>query len=415
MTVAHVLRKYNPAEWGGTETAVKHLLDGLAQLDVRGVVHAPKLARLPEHDPIGEAGHPIKRYRAFVPVLNLSEEQRAQLVAIGGNLMSFELLFSLCCARDLSVIHAHTLNRIGGIGLTAARIRRLPFIVTIHGGVLDLPKSVQQTLNAPLEGGYEWGKMLGVLLRSRKVLREADAIITCNPREAALQQEKFPDKCIVVQPHCVPIDQYRQDQRSKAIEAFPTLQNRKIILVVGRIDPVKNQGWVLVQMPEILKQHPDAVLVLAGACTDELYGKALRKEVRRTGLEDNVLFTGGLPPADPRLIGLLQLASCVVVPSLSETFGLVILEAWAAGAPVLSTRNSGALSLVRSGENGCLFSLDDLPDFLRQLDDVLKHPEQARELARGGNRLAAEEYDTLLLAGRMKRLYEDLIREKTRP
>lgn len=412
MTVAHILRKYNPAEWGGTESAVKQLLDGLKQLQVNGTIYCPKLEVPPTRDPMAEAGHPIKRYRAFVPVLNLSEEQRAQLVSIGGNLMSFDLPAYLACARGLSVIHTHALNRIGGIALSAARLRRVPLVVTIHGGVLDLPKSVQQTLSAPLEGGYEWGKIFGVLLRSRKVLELADAIVTCNPREAELQREQFPNKRIVVQPHGVPMRSYSQDCRARALDAFPTLANHKLLLMVGRIDPVKNQGWVLVQMPEILKRHPDAVLVLAGACTDELYGKALRKEVRRLGIENKVLFTGGIPPGDPRLIGLMQGAAGVIVPSLSETFGLIILEAWAAGAPVLSTPNSGARALIRPGENGGLFSLDEPEEFHRQIDGLLNAPERARAQARRGTELAAKEYDTVILAGRMKRLYEELIAEK---
>jgi starch synthase len=412
MRVAHILRKYNPAEWGGTETAVKDLLDGLKQLDVLGDVYCPKLKQPPHRDPLAEAGHGIERYHAFTPVWNLSEEQRARLIAIGGNLMSLDLLVSLYAARGLSLVHTHALNRIGGIALTAARLRRVPLVVTIHGGVLDLPKCVQQTLSAPLEGGFEWGKIFGVLLRSRKVLQNADAIVTCNPREAALQREKYPRQRVVVQPHGVPIAKYREDFRARSLDAFPALGHRRIILVAGRIDPVKNQGWVLVQMPRILQRHPDALLVLAGPCTDELYGKALRKEVRRLGIENHVWFTGGLPPGDPRLIGLMQSAATVIVPSLSETFGLIILEAWAAGAPVLSTPNSGALSLVRPGENGAMFTLEDVADFHRQLNDVLNHPERARELAQRGHQLAAAEYDTQVLAGRMKRLYEELIREK---
>src|SRR5690606_28795370 len=124
-------------------------------------------------------------------------------------------------------------------------------------------------------------------------------IVTCNPKEAALQKEAFPGKRIIVQPHGVPIAKFRDDFRSSALDAFPTLVNRKVILVAGRIDPVKNQGWVLAQMPEILRAHPDAILVFAGPCTDELYGKALRKEVRRLGVGTRVLFTGGLPPGDP--------------------------------------------------------------------------------------------------------------------
>jgi starch synthase len=412
MHVAHILRKYNPAEWGGTETAVKLLLDGLKHEGVSGTVYAPRLDQMPVRDPLREAGHKVRTYRAFIPVLNLSDEQRAQLIAIGGNLMSFDLFVKLAMQKGLSVIHTHALNRIGGIGLTVAGMRRIPLVVTIHGGVLDLPRSVQQTLSAPLEGGYEWGKIFGILLRSRDVLKRADAIVTCNPKEADLQRERFPHKRILVQPHGVPIAKYVEDHRKEALDAFPTLGRQKLILIVGRIDPVKNQGWVLVQMPRILHKHPDAVLVLAGACTDELYGKALRKEVRRLGIENKVLFTGGLPPGDPRLIGLMQSASVVVVPSLSETFGLIILEAWAAHAPVISTRTSGAISLVRENENGHLFDLNREEEFDLALQRLLESPAHARRIGESGHALAGQEYDSLLLARRMKALYEELIREK---
>jgi alpha-maltose-1-phosphate synthase len=412
MHVAHVLRKYNPAQWGGTETVILQLLDGLRAQGVSGSVYAPKLEHGTQSDPLRDAGHAVRRYRAVVPVLNLSEEQRNQLVAVGGNLMSFDLPARLMGERNLSVVHTHALNRIGGIALTVAKLKRIPLVVTIHGGVLDLPKSVQQTLSAPLEGGFEWGKMFGAVFGSRDVLKEAAAIITCNPREAALQQEKFPNKRVMVQPHGVPIAKYEKDCRGLALDAFPTLANRKIILIVGRIDPVKNQGWVLVQMPRILERHPDAVLVIAGACTDELYGKALRKEVRRLGIEQKVLFTGGLPPGDARLIGLMQSASVVVVPSLSETFGLIILEAWAAGAPVISSRTSGALSLVREEENGHLFNIEREDEFHGAVDRVLNDPAHARRMAESGHQLTAREYDTFVLSKRIKSLYEEITRGK---
>src|SRR5687768_14223999 len=173
MRVAHVLRKYNPAQWGGTETAVKQLLDGLKDQGVAGTVYAPRLEQTPLHDPIREGGHELKRYRAFIPVVNIAEEQRAQMIAIGGNLMSFDLFTGLLGQRELDVVHTHALNRIGGIARTVAKVRKVPLVVTIHGGVLDLPKSVQQTLSAPLEGGYEWGKVFGAVFKSREVLSQA--------------------------------------------------------------------------------------------------------------------------------------------------------------------------------------------------------------------------------------------------
>ena len=52
MRVAHILRKYNPAEWGGTETAVKQLLDGLREQGVSGTVYCPKLEEPTRRDPL---------------------------------------------------------------------------------------------------------------------------------------------------------------------------------------------------------------------------------------------------------------------------------------------------------------------------------------------------------------------------
>ena len=89
--------------------------------------------------------------------------------------------------------------------------------------------------------------------------------------EARLLREKFPGKRIVVQPHGVPLEIYQQDRREQALEAFPQIRGKQVLLCVGRIDPIKNQSWLVEQAPEILRRHPEAVLVLAGACTHEEY------------------------------------------------------------------------------------------------------------------------------------------------
>jgi glycosyltransferase involved in cell wall biosynthesis len=410
MRAAHILRKYNPAQWGGTETAVLQLANGLREHGVESKFFAPALEEAPKNDPLAAAGHEVKRYNAIVPVAGISEEQRAQLVSVGGNLVSFDLIWRLF-REPVDVIHSHALNRIGGTGLTVARFRKLPFVVTIHGGVLDLPKKVQEQLAEPLKGGMEWGKILGAPLRSRKVLPEADAILTCNKREAALLGEKYPGKRIVVQPHGVPLARFEIDQTATALAAFPQLREGPYLLILGRIDPTKNQGWVLEQFPNILRRHPEMMLVFAGACTDEQYGKSLKKEARRAGVEDRVTFAGALPPGDARLVGLLQGAAAVVVPSLSETFGLVILEAWAAKRPVVTTDTSGALDLVVDGCNAEVFRLAEAAGFHEALDRILTNPAHARELGRRGFE-RAREFDTIRLAGRIRDLYAELAEEK---
>ena len=388
MRVAHILRKFNPAEWGGTETAVKRLLDGLRFHGTESVVYCPRLNETTGGggcaDPLTAAGHRVERFRACVPVWRISEGQRRQLVSVGGNLMSFDLPWRLQYAAGLSVIHTHAMNRLGGIAARVARVRKLPLVVTIHGGALDLPAAVRDKLAEPLRGGIEWGKLFGWLLGSRQVLARADAILTCNRREAELLTEKYPDKIIFSQPHGVPCDEYQADHRSDALALCPHLAGRKVLLAVGRIDPVKNQAWLVQQLPRALQRHPELRLVLAGACTDEAYGKQLKKEVRNSGLDSWVTLTGGLPPGSPALVGLFQLANVVAVPSLSETFGLVILEAWAGGTPVLSTNTSGAADLLQEGENGRLFDLGHPDSFHAALDEALTQPDRARQMAREG-------------------------------
>ncbi|HTG45314.1 MAG TPA: glycosyltransferase, partial [Verrucomicrobiae bacterium] len=85
---------------------------------------------------------------------------------------------------------------------------------------------------------------------------------------------------------------------------------------------------------------------------------------------------------------------------------------WGAKAPVISTRTSGALSLVQENENGHLYDLERLEQFYHALDKTLDSPAHARQIAENGHLLAKQEYDTLLLTRRMKDLYEELIREK---
>jgi glycosyltransferase involved in cell wall biosynthesis len=412
MRVVHLLRKLNPAQWSGTEMALQRLFDGLRSQGIDSVVYCPQIESEGPPDPLVTSGFHVQRFRAFVPILGLSRQRRRQLISVGGNLMSFDLISSLWRERSASVIHTHTLGRIGGIGLTIAKQRQLPFVVTIHGGVLDLPEQIKQSFNSPVDHGWEWGKLLGLLFQSHRLFCDADAILTCNAKEAALLQQRFPAKRILVQPHGVPVELYRKDHRAAAQSAFPQIRDRDVLLCLGRIDPIKNQSWLLEQAPAVFQRHPKALLVLAGPCTDEPYGAAIEQRIRQLGLQDRVLLTGLLPPNDSKVVGLLQSARTLLLPSLSETFGLVILEAWAAGITVLSANASGPAALVQHGRNGWLFDLNAPQTFHEALDCILSDPLRAQQMARRGAETAGQ-HSVSALSGRVKTLYEELITEKT--
>lgn len=410
---SHILRKYQPSDWGGTETAVLRLIQGLKEHGVESTVHAPKHSDIIQSDPMLEGARSVKRFNAFLPVIGISRANREQLISWGGNLFSFELLKSLM-KEKCDVIHAHAVNRLAGIGMMVARKRKLPFIATIHGGVLDLSSNTSVQLTSPLKGGIEWGKALGWMVQSRRVLEKADAICTCNLREAELIQKKYPQQRVFVQPHSVPAAHYMKDRRDAALCAFPMIANRDVLLSVARIDPVKNQTWLVRELPQMIREHPQLLLVLAGSVTCQKMNASLKRMIVENDLQNHVLLTGGLNPGSDELIGLVQTARALVLPSTSETFGIVILEAWAAGTPVISSRTSGAASLINHGENGMLFDLDQPDGFHQALHTVMNDDAAGNKLVKSGRSLVLSTYDVAAVASSVKNLYDGLIEEKRR-
>jgi glycosyltransferase involved in cell wall biosynthesis len=413
MRVAHILRKYNPAEWGGTESAVLQLTTDLEKCGVRSVVYAPRLrATSGSADPFATTACSVRRFRAHVPVWGISPERKSQMIAVGGNLISFDLLAFLWREPGLDVIHSHAQGRLGAVGRVVAQGRRIPFVLSIHGGVYDLPAAVRKGLFAPGAGGFDWGRGLGLLFRARHLIGHADAIITLNTREAELIRERHPGRRVLIETHGISTALFARDNRAVALAKYPGLKGRTVLLVLGRIDPTKNQDWLIAEAAELSRRHPEIILVFVGSVTNQEYGDALQARVIREGLQNFVMLLGCLPFGDPRLIGLLQEARAVVLPSLSETFGIVILEAWAAGTPVISSRTSGAAALVEDGVNGLLFDLDRPATFHSSVDVVVEKPDLAKKWGAAGRAKVVERFDTSVRADRMKRLYEDLVEEK---
>lgn len=392
MKVAHILRHYDPNAFGGTEAHILRLVEGLRHHNIQSVVFCPKRP-LSGDDPLRSAAIEMRTFHAFLPVIGLPAAERKRLLAVGGNIVSLDAPIRLFLEKDVDIFHTHALRRIGGAARLAARLRGLPYVVSIHGGYLALPAEVERSFHPSTHGGVDLGRPLGLLLGSRRVVDDADAIIVFNRTEESLLRQRYPEKLVRFIPHGVIPGRYEKDFRDVALHAFPQLRERLVVLCVGRLHPAKNQSLLLDCLEKVAKEVPDVLLVLVGPKVDERYGAALESRAEEGELRGRVIFTGPLQPDSDLLVGLYQVATVVAMPSQAETFGLVFLEAWASGTPVVASRSAGPLDLVEEGEDGLLFDIGDREGCTQALLTLLRDPEKARLMGQKGREKVRRKYD----------------------
>ena len=194
--------------------------------------------------------------------------------------------------------------------------------------------------------------------------------------------------------------------RRGAREALELPVDVPVLLFVGRIQPLKGPD-VAVRALAALDRR-DALLIIAGGASgadgdDEV--DRLQQLVDELGLTDQVRF---VPPQPHHILSTYYRASDVVlVPSRSESFGLVALEASACGIPVVASGVGGLLTLVDVGVNGFLVPDRDPAAFARHIAAILDDPALAARLGAGGAR-RARGYTWALAAARLRRIYADL-------
>jgi glycosyltransferase involved in cell wall biosynthesis len=338
--VIHVLRKFEPREWGGIETHLVGLIPELARLGWTSEVHAPREEGT-DGAPLREVGADLTTFRAHYPYLGLTPERRARLVAAGGNLVSAEETWRLLSAPRADVIHVHTLGRLGGIVRTVSRVRGIPYAVSLHGPVRADAAVVERDAAARTRGMVDLGAPFGMLFGARRVVADADLVFTLNRVEPAAWVQERAGRHLALVAHGINPSRAGEHERRQAREQVPGLGDARFAVIVARLDRAKGQD---VAIEAFARAAPaDMHLVLAGAPVDPTFERELRA---RAASVPRVHVLGGVPPRVAR--ALLAEASLALVPSVAEPFGLVLLEAWAEGTPALASAVGGLQDIART-------------------------------------------------------------------
>jgi glycogen synthase len=180
-----------------------------------------------------------------------------------------------------------------------------------------------------------------------------------------------------------------------------------LVAFVGRLVYEKGVHDLLRAVPRLRRRHPGIRLVVAGSGPHE---EALRAQARRMRLGRSVRFTGFL--ADDELTALAAAADCVVVPSIYEPFGLVALEAAAAGTPLVAADVGGLRELIQHGVTGMRFAPGDVGALAEAVSTLLSDQVLARRMARAARAVVERDYSWRGAALRVAEAYRRAGREE---
>jgi D-inositol-3-phosphate glycosyltransferase len=253
----------------------------------------------------------------------------------------------------------------------------------------------------------------------RRAVRESAAVTAASEIEVGELLDLYDaDRAkLHIVPCGVDPDVFRPMRQVDAREALGRDQCERIVLFVGRIEQIKGIDVLLRALGLLFFRRPEfrndlCLLVVGGALdpnddspeTEKV--EELRRLVHQHRMEANVSFVGSL---DQQRLALFYAAADVcAVPSLTESFGLVALEAMACGTPVVGTRVGGLQMLIEHGESGLLVPAGDYQALAESIAQVLSDHRLRTHLAHGA-RDRAEHFTWRAVGDKVEALYEKIL------
>lgn len=219
-----------------------------------------------------------------------------------------------------------------------ARIRERPYLLR-PAGCLEPWSFRRGRLRHLKKKGYLW-------LVGRSIMNGAACLHACSTKEASHFRQTGYGGPIAIIPNGVDVSHFTDGDGAEAEEYWPRLKDRPVVLLMSRLSPEKGLDLVIPAWADLVRrpQGKEALLVLAGP-DDRGYQKVVEGMIDKYGLLRHVFLTGMLTGVRKRAI--LRRADVFVLPSYSENFGNVVVEALACGTPVITTTGTPWQDLER--------------------------------------------------------------------
>ncbi|TVQ34378.1 MAG: glycosyltransferase family 4 protein [Phycisphaeraceae bacterium] len=295
------------------------------------------------------------------------------------------------------IIHSHHPFLLGETALRTAATMDLPLVFTHH--------TMYEWYTHYVPGDSEQMKRFVVEL-STGYANMCDAVVAPSESLARVLRERGVESRIEVIPTGVDAAKFREGDGAAARKSLGLPQEAFVVGHVGRLAPEKNLGFLARAAAEFLKKRDDAYFVVVGGGPSE---QEIRTVAEEAGVSERVILAGVMRGDD--LVNIYHAMDVFAFASHTETQGMVLTEAMAAGTPVVAVDAPGAREVVNDTSNGRLLEKDDEADFAAALEWVASRSEKDRESLRRASLETAERFSMPACAERAIRLYEFLIQK----
>lgn len=248
----------------------------------------------------------------------------------------------------------------------------------------------------------------------RRLVHRVDRIVAATEHERQLLRQIFrvsPQRVSVV-PLGVDLERFRPLDRASARERLGIPQDERVILTVGRLEPLKGFDILIRALAAMSSRERVALYVIGGDERAEAERARLDAIAREVGVAEAVHFLGARPHES--LPDYYNAADVVAVPSFYESFGLVAVEAMACGVPVVASRVGGLASTVVDGRTGHLIAWRCPEPFAEKIELLLANEELRRAMGASAAARMRESYAWSQVAARIAELYGELAAEHAR-
>lgn len=387
MKIAQITYLYHPA-LGGVENHVRNLSEYLVQRGHQVDVLTSDFLSLRLDKRIKNAeeivnGVRIKRFSA----------QPAKGKNFFAQKLTFGPLTPTLLKENYDIFHCHSVpSKHFDQAFSVANEKKKKIFVTPHFS----PDDLQKTFKTKLTPWY-WRFCLSPKLKRVNQL----FAVSPSEKEAFTKLVSIPSEKITVVPNGVNLKEIDRIGLSEVNRLRDRLNpDKKTILFVGRITPVKGVDILIDAVSKI--GDIDLQLLIIGPVEDRRYFQLLQQQIKDKGLEEVVKFR---PASRPEALAAFYICDVFVLPTRGEVFGIVLAEAMAYKKPVIGTNIGGLPDLIKDGQNGLLFELENSSDLASKIVYLLTHTEEASKIGRRAREVVESEYSWETNVVRVEEIY----------